>query len=454
MHHTITNKPVWIILFSFLASNMPLTAQETTKPNIILILTDDMGYGDISSYGGPYGTPHIDKMAEEGIRFTNYYSAAPICSPSRVGLLTGMAPGRWNFTTFLNNKEANRHAEQKDFLDPGAPTVAKFLKTAGYTTAHFGKWHMGGGRDVTEAPNFDQYGFDEWASTYESPDPDPLLTATDWIWSDQDSIKRWDRTAYFVDRTLRFLEENKGKPCYINLWPDDVHTPWVPEGAEGLREGFQGEPNFAAVLAEYDRQIGRLMEGLKRLGIDDNTLVIFTSDNGPMPNFRQDRSKQLRGSKLSLYEGGIRLPFIVRWPGKINRAVDSTSVIAANDLLPSFCRMAGARPDRHYRSDGEDRSDALLGKASRRRKAIYWEYGRNDTAFNYPKGKNRSPALAMREKNWKFLMNADGSGVELYDLATDQTESHNVAAENEALVRRFTASMLDWWKGLPAYQVN
>ncbi len=200
--------------------------KKAKHPNIIIILTDDMGVGDISAYGGKVlPTPNIDHLAKQGMKLTQYYSAAPICSPSRAGLLTGNYPGKWNFTTYLDHRKHNRDAEQIDFLNPKVPTMARLFKSAGYATAHIGKWHMGGGRDVLNAPGFDQYGYDFHVSTYESPQPDSLLTATNWIWSEKDSIKRWNRTRYFVDKTLAFMKDKKGTPCFINLWPDDVHTP-------------------------------------------------------------------------------------------------------------------------------------------------------------------------------------------------------------------------------------
>src|SRR5699024_5485091 len=179
---------------------------------------------------------------------------APICSPARVSILTGMEPSKWNITTFEQRMKGNRAADQAPYLNPIAPTIARTLKKAGYVTAHFGKWHMGGGRDVYFAPPFSAYGFDEHSSTYESPDPDPLLTATDWIWSPEDSIKRWERTSYFVDKTLDFLKRHKGTPCFVNLWPDDMHTPWVPnkQAQDVYPKGSWGEKNFKLVLKEYD----------------------------------------------------------------------------------------------------------------------------------------------------------------------------------------------------------
>ncbi|HLP73964.1 MAG TPA: sulfatase-like hydrolase/transferase [Bacteroidales bacterium] len=445
-------KPLMIASLAILNT---VKAISNDRPNIILILTDDMGFSDVSCYGGKLiPTPNIDRMASEGIQFSQYYSASPISSPSRTGILTGMHPAKWHITSYLQTRKGNRECEMADYLDSKAPTIAKAMKTAGYATGHFGKWHMGGGRDVDTPPGIKEYGFDEYSSTWESPDPDPLLTSTDWIWAASDSIKRWDRTAYFVNRTLDFLKKHKGQPCYVNLWPDDVHTPWVP-GQERLGiypKGTSEQKDLKEVLGEYDRQIGRLFDGLKELGIDENTMVIFTSDNGPLPAFNGSRSGNYRGSKLSLYEGGIRMPFIVRWPAKIRKAMkDDVSVLSAADLFPSFCALAGTKMLSGFSFDGKDKSSVLGGKPSKEKRTIYWEYGRNNTSFDYPKGKDRSPGLAIREGNWKFLMNADGSDIQLYDLGKDSRETINVAAENKEITERLKAKLLKWRGSLPSY---
>jgi len=425
-----------------------------SRPNIILILTDDMGFGDLGCYGGKFApTPNIDRMAREGIRFTQYYAASPICSPSRTGILTGMYPARWRITSYLQTRKGNAACGQVDFLDPKAPSLARSLKAAGYATGHFGKWHMGGGRDVTNAPPFSAYGFDEHASTYESPEPHLDITATNWIWSPEDKVKRWDRTAFFVDKSLDFLKRHKGQPCYVNLWPDDVHTPWVPSG-ERLSEypnGPEQQRKFRAVLDEYDRQFGRFFAGLKELVLDENTLVIFTSDNGPLPTFNGQRSAPLRGSKLSLYEGGIRMPFIVRWPGRAPAGrVDEQSVIGAVDLFPSLCALAGVPLPKDADLNGEDLSAALLGrKPAPRRKPLYWEYGRNEESFAYPQGKDRSPNVAVRDGKWKLLVNANGSVAELYDLKKDIAEENNLAAKEVAVTKRLAAAAMKWRKSLP-----
>jgi arylsulfatase A-like enzyme len=312
---------------------------------------------------------------------------------------------------------------------------------------------MGGGRDVTNAPPFSAYGFDEHASTYESPEPHPDITATNWIWSPQDKVKRWDRTAFFVDKSLDFLRRNKGKPCFVNLWPDDVHTPWLPS-EERLSEypnGPEPQRKFRAVLDEYDRQFGRFFAGLKELGLDESTLVIFTSDNGALPTFNGRRSAPFRGSKLSLYEGGIRMPFIVRWPGRVPEGrVDEKSVLCALDLFPSLCAIANVPLPAGVRFDGEAFSDTLLGKtAAVRRAPLFWEYGRNPDSFGFPQGKDRSPNVAVRDGNWKLLINADGSGAELYDLTKDIAEQNNLAESNASETKRLSAAALAWRKSLP-----
>ncbi|MEO6914977.1 MAG: sulfatase-like hydrolase/transferase [Chitinophagaceae bacterium] len=434
----------------FLLFCVQVNAQQNARPNIIFILTDDMGYGDISCFNGTYATPNIDRLAKEGRMFTSYYSASPICSPSRTGFLTGMHPAKSHITSYLQTKKGNRECGQADFLDPAKPSIARILKASGYATGHFGKWHIGGGRDVTDAPNFDKYGFDEWNSTYESPDPDPLLTATNWIWSDKDSVKRWSRTKYFVDKTLAFLAKHSSQPCYVNLWPDDVHTPWVPgDDSVGRYPGKpEEEKSFKEVLTEYDKQIGRLMAGITKLGIEKNTIIVFTSDNGPLPNFRHDRSAAYRGSKLSLYEGGIRMPFIVSWPGQIPaNTTDSLSLITAYDLTATFAKLGGGVAARQ--EEGMDILDVFLGKSSPALRTVFWEYGRNTTSFAYPPGRDRSPSLAVREGKWKLLMNPDRSGVELYDMEKDRNETTNLAAANAKVTGMLSDKLMKWRAALP-----
>jgi arylsulfatase A-like enzyme len=434
-------KKTWVLPL-VIGSNFT-AAMAVEKPNIILIYIDDMGFADLTSFGGQYPTPHLDQIAKEGMRFSQYYSACPISSPSRVAVTTGMYPARWGINTFLQTRTGNANAEQNDFLDNRAPSLARALKQNGYATAHFGKWHMGGGRDVYNAPSIISYGFDEYSSTWESPNPDPKLTSTNWIWADSDVVKRWDRTAYFVDKTLDFLSRNKdNKPCYINLWPDDVHTPFVENdgGKSSPQDKWTSEPSFQVVLTEMDKQIGRLMKGIKNLGLEKETLVIFTSDNGPNPRFEGRRTLNFRGQKSQLYEGGIRMPLIVHWPGKIApNQYNSQSILCSVDLFPSLCGITGTQLPNDFQLDGIDRSDILLGGVHNERpQPLFWQFGKTLAS---PK----SPHIAVREGEWKLLVDIDGGRTELYNMKTDFLETTNVANANPVIRDRLKPMAIQWF---------
>lgn len=429
-------------------------------PNIIFVLTDDMGYGDVGIYGGKFTpTPNIDRMAAEGLRFNQYYSTSPISSASRCGLITGMHPGKWHITSYLQNKAGNRNAEMADFLNPSAPTLPKAMKAAGYKTGHFGKWHLGGGRDVYNAPPFSEYGYDEYSSTYESPQPDPLLTATNWIWSAKDSVKRWDRTAYFVDKTLDFLKRHKGEACFVNLWPDDMHTPWVGnmEEQQIFPKGQESEKNFSTVLSEYDRQIGRLLDEIKKMNLENNTIVIFTSDNGPAPSFRGSRAGDMRGCKASLFEGGMRMPFII-WDTKDEipvGVIDNTTVLSGLDMFKSLCAIANAKLPQDYKGDGVDMSKALMGTPQDRKTPLFWEFRRNASkAFPKPADSDVSPNIAIREGDWKLLINKDSTNVMLYNLKENQRENRDVSTKYPEITERLKKQALIWRNTLPEFKQN
>jgi arylsulfatase A-like enzyme len=433
-------------------------ASDDARPNIVIVYADDMGYTDLGSYGGDLAkTPNLDRMAREGVRLTRYYSASPICSPSRCGLLTGQLPARWRITSYLQTRAGNRACGQDDFLDPAAPTLPRTLKAAGYATAHVGKWHLGGGRDVQDAPKFAAYGYDVGFGTYESPEPHPDITATDWIWSAQDPVKRWDRSRWMVDKTLEFMKARPDQPCFVNLWFDDVHTPWVPS-AEDQKVDDDGKARAKAstperlhgVLVEVDRQVGRLLDAVRDDPSGRPTLVLFMSDNGPLPTFDRRRTGGLRGSKLSLYEGGVRMPFIAWGPGIVPAvATNTATVLSAVDLFPTLCALAAAPLPSGYQGDGQDMLAALRGERPRRSKPLLWEYGRNTTSFAYPQGEDRSPNVAILDGDWKLLIQDDGSGAELYDLSTDPEERFNRAEAHPDVTRRLSDAALEWRRAMP-----
>ena len=441
-------------------------AKIPSKPNIIFVLADDMGYADLPLYGGQgVKTPNVDRLAAEGIRFTQFYVNAPICSPSRTAFTTGDYPARWSITSYIDNREANNRRGMAQWLDLKAPTVARSLSNAGYSSGHFGKWHMGGGRDVGEAPLPTQYGFAQSLTQFEGLGPRvlPLMSAQNGkpefkmglgVASEKLGrgkvtwVPRADVTSAFVDGALGFINqaEKAGKPFYVNLWPDDVHSPFDPpetlRGDESKRELYRG------VVTNMDKELGPLFDKIRNdPKLRDNTLIIFASDNGPEKG--AGLAGPFRGSKGDLYEGGIREPLIVWGPGIIPAAkagtVNDTAVISGADFLPSILNIAGVK--NVPKGDGMDLSATFTGKSTAgRTQPLFWKR---------PPDRPGSPGdplpdLAVREGNWKFLMQTDGSRPQLYDLSKDAGETNNLAAAQPQLVQRLTKAVLAWNRTLPA----
>jgi arylsulfatase A-like enzyme len=444
----------WMLIALSLASGTALAAE--TRPNVVIVLMDDFGWGDPSCYGNTMlRTPNIDRLAKEGVRFTQGYVMAPICSPSRCGIITGNFPARWKITSYLQTKAGNAACEMADFLTPTAPSLPRMLKQAGYATAHIGKWHLGGGRDVTDAPKFREYGYDVGLGTYESPEPAAALGLKSLPWAPPDKrepqqVPRHDRTRWMIDQTLAFIKTNAAKPCFVNLWLDDTHTPFVPSEEQIAAVKVPGEGDaktkYKAVLANADVQLGRLIDGLR----GTNTLLLFLGDNGASPPLERERSGGLRGQKLSLYEGGIRVPMIAWWPGVTTGTVNDKTVFATIDFSPTLATICHAVRPANAVWDGEDLSAAIRGQSPIRSKPIFWEYGRNPTSFAYPKdAKHRSPNVAVRDSNWKLILNTDGTGAELYDLLKDHREETNLASDQPTVVKRLSEAALQWRKSLP-----
>ncbi len=364
-------------------------------PNIVFVFIDDMGYADLSCYGNrDITTANIDRMAAEGIRFEQFYVGSPICSPSRVAITTGQYPARHLIHSYLNNRERNRERGMRDFLDPSAPAVARAFQQAGYATAHFGKWHMGGGRDVDDAPLPAAYGFDESLVAFEGLG-DRILPPGGL--SEQSKklrrgslrdVAKHEMTEIYVDRSIEFIRRNKEKNFYLHVWLNDVHDRFYPKPEAMLKfKHFKVNPyvqQYYAVIDEMDRQLGRLFDEIDSLGLAENTLMVVASDNGPTAWKRYydegydppGKTGGLRGRKWSLYEGGIREPLIVRWKGTVPAGrINARTVVGAVDLFPTFCRMAGI-PAPSVAFDGVDMSSAFRGAIPVRRRLLFWEYGR------------------------------------------------------------------------------
>jgi len=431
-----------------------------TKPNIILVFIDDMGWGDLSCFGNTEAmTSHIDQLASEGIAFEQFYVNSPICSPSRVAISTGTYPQRWKLTSYLAHRKVDEQRGMAHWLDPEAPMLAGTLRRAGYATGHFGKWHMGGQRDVTGAPEIAAYGFDESLTNFEGLGPKllPLTKRPDGkvgrIWADAERLggpvtwmQRSEITTGFVDAAIRFMEQarRQGKPFYVNLWPDDVHSPfWPPVDKWG--DGSQRRL-YLAVLEAMDAQLGKLFGYVRDADqLRANTLILLCSDNGPERG--SGRAGPFKGYKTHLYEGGIRSPLIAWGPGLLEKPAAGTrnkeSVFAAIDLVPSLVGLAGAEPPADADYDGENLLDTLLGKSkASRRKPIF--FSRPPDRKNYY-GFKDLPDLAVRHGKWKLLCDYDGSRPELYDIPADPGERDNLAGDRADVTDSLTKKVRDWY---------
>ena len=425
--------------------------QAGKPPNIIFILADGLGWGGLGCYGRPnIKTPSLDRLARQGAQFTQFYVNGSVCSLSRSAFMTGHFPARHRVHGHFADAALNEARGMPNWLDPAVVTLPKLLKRAGYATAHFGKWRLGSGPG---APSPEAHGFDGHRT----------VNANGPSWDQRDRFFRARSTDLIVDETLRFIEQNRHKPFYVNVWsllPHATLDP-LPEELETYNRFGPGGPVphqgatqiYYASVSSLDRAIGRLLARLDELGLAGDTLLFFSSDNGPEDIHIRNASHSgvgssgpFRGRKRSLYEGGIRLPFLVRWPGRVLAGrVDDASLLTAVDFLPTIARLADLGLPADLKPDGEDVSNILLGKSRPRTKPIFWEW-----RFHiFGDLLNRSPILAIREGDWKLLLNPDRSRVELYNIPRDPSELHNLATDHPEIAERLSKAALTWQKTLP-----
>lgn len=426
-------------------------AGDAQKPNIIFILADDLGWGDLGAYGHPHiKTPKLDQLAAQGTLFTQFYVNAPVCSPSRSAFMTGQYPARNRIHGAFSTRDRNQSRGMPNWLDPQVPTITRLLKNAGYSTAHFGKWHLGRGAD---SPSPSEYGIDRHR-TIRANGPNFDNRDTPYF--------RARSTGLMVDEAIHFIEEQRDRPFYINLWTLVPHAQLHPTDAQmepyrrfgPTRVPYRGANQiYYATVTAMDADLGRLFSKLDELGLTDNTIVLFASDNGPEDIHLRNASHSaagtpgpFRGRKRSLYEGGIRQPFIARWPGHIPAArVDSGAILTAVDLLPTLLKLAGVALPEDDALDGEDVSDILLGQTRPRHRPIFWEWRFGISGHPI----HHSPMLAVRDGDWKLLMNPDHGRTELYDIAADPMELDNRAAQHTDIVDQLAQELLDWQHTLP-----
>lgn len=429
-----------MIRFAFMTAAMLALLTGTPKtfadrpPNIIFIMADDMGYGDLGCYGQKrIRTPQIDRLAEEGTRFTQYYAGSTVCAPSRSCLMTGQHTGH---TTVRGNMS---RAGQRVPLRDEDITVAEVLHTAGYATGVIGKWGLGE-PDTVGIPN--RQGFDFWFGYLNQRHAHNYYP--DYLWRNQeryplegnrDGKQEQYSHDLFTREALAFIERNQDRPFFLYMAYTIPHAMMqVPDlGPYAKKDWPEAEKARAAMITRLDGDVGRLMALLRELKLDENTLVIFTSDNGPHSEGGSkaeffDSNGPLRGIKRDLYEGGIRAPMIARWPAKIPAGRESDQVWASWDVLPTLAEVAGAKPPEKI--DGISMFNALVGKPQRDHEYLYWEFHENGMS------------QAVRMGPWKAIRkHSPDAPIELYHLERDLGEKNNLADQEPRIVARMAQIM-------------
>jgi arylsulfatase A len=403
------------------------------RPNIIVLLCDDLGYGDLSCFAHPaIRTPNLDQLAAEGLKLTHCYSASPVCSPARAGMLTGHTPNRLGIRDWIP-------ANSGIHLRPQEVTVAQLLRSAGYRTCHVGKWHLNSRTDGSE-PTPGDAGFQHWFYTQNNAAPGHLNPVNFIRNGTPAGPLKGASSHIIVEEAMGWLQGAKGEPFFLNVWFHEPHEPVA--AADEYLEMYPGETNpdrrqYYANVSQLDAAVGRLMKYLDDHGLRDNTLVFFTSDNGPETLNRYKAANRsygspgpLRGMKLHITEAGCRVPGIIRWPGRARPGSVSEEPVSGVDLLPTLCAMAGIQPPRDRVIDGASMLPLFEGRPISRPHPLYWQY---DRAISRPW------VIALRDGRWKLMANATLDRFELYDMAVDTGEQQNLADRHPERVQAMAA---------------
>lgn len=436
-------------------------------PNIVFILADDLGWSDLPVYGNKFNeAPNITKLAEAGMKFDNAYAACPVCSPTRASIQSGQYPARVGITDFITGhwrpfEEVIVPINQTQYLPLENITFAEKLKEAGYATAYFGKWHLGRSEYIPTNQGYDEqvvydggpfFGFGQRTNPpTEFPDDKVLSEA-------------------LTDLSISFIERNKDKPFLLFLAHYDVHVQLDAQQelidkylAKEKIPGYPSNVVYAAMIENIDTSVGRVEAKLKELGLAENTVVIFFSDNGGLVS-RFDKiplhakSKRhiyegdtmqyiatsnapLRAEKGTVYEGGIREPLIVKWPGKVKEGSQNMSAVTSVDFYPTFLELAGVAPDPHQKLDGESLVDIITSGKENYDRPIFW---------HYPVYHHDVPASVIRKGNYKLIENLVDGSLELYDLVNDIGEAHNLLESKPEKASELHGLLKAWQKDVKA----
>jgi arylsulfatase A-like enzyme len=447
------------LALALLTALAPATAAEPPpRPNVIVILADDLGWADLGCYGSTYHrTPHLDRLARDGLRFTDAYAACPVCSPTRAALLTGRYPARLHLTDWLPGRPDR--PDQRllrpaiaQHLPPEVPTVAELLHAAGYATGHVGKWHLGGAGFGPRDRGFDvNVAGDQRGSPpgYFAPFRDPQGRFLP-------GLEDAEPGAYLTDALTgaaqKFVERNKDRPFFLYLAHYAVHIPLQARAAvtarypAGGQPGTQNNPVYAAMVESVDESVGRLRAKLAELGLAERTVLLFTSDNGGLsvregPNTPATSNAPLREGKGYLYEGGIREPLLVYWPGVTRAGSVSSTPVCSIDFLPTILDVCRVSAD--VKTDGIDLVPLLQGGAAPAREALYWHYPHYSNQGGRPGG-------AVRAGDWKLLEFYEQGRQELYDLKADVGEVRNRIADKPEVAKELLGKLRAWRESVGA----
>ena len=441
----------------FSACCPPLSAQET-PPNIILMLIDDMGWTDLGCYGSKYyETPNIDQLAKDGMKFTQAYSACTVCSPTRAAVLTGKSPARLHITDWIAGHDRPyarlKIPEWTKQLPLEEETLAERLKTRGYATASIGKWHLGG-------PEFypQQQGFDTNIGGTDRGSP-PSYFSPYGIDTLKDGAKDEFLTDRLTSEAVGFIERNKANPFFIYLPHYAVHTPIMgkPEvvAKYQAKRGASGHSNpvYAALVESVDDSVGRLRATLEKEGLWENTIFIFTSDNGGLSHLVNAKgwsrgptdNSPSRLGKGSTYDGGVHIPLIVTWPGKINPGSECDTPVISYDHVPTLLEATATKLKDGQVVDGESLMPLLTEKGFLKRDAIYWHYP------HYHPG-SATPYSAIKEGDWKLIEFLETGKVELYNHRRDPGEMQDTSDIDGDIAQRLTEKLHAWKKEVGAQE--
>ena len=453
-----------VLLAGLVAAQSPLAAAAGARPNIVFILADDLGYGDLACFGHPeIKTPHLDALAAEGLKLTSCYSAAAVCSPARAGIMTGRTPNRAGIYGAIPYVSPIH-------LRPGEIVLPALLKRSGYATAQVGKWHLNGYFNLYGQPQPDHFGFDHWFATQNNALPNHR-NPENFVRNGQTAGRIEGYAGGIVaDEAVTWLRggRDRAKPFFLYVALHEPHEPVAtdPRFSDLYRQRHPDDPSRAAYygnVTQMDEAIGRILAELKRQNLVENTLVWFTSDNGPARTawHNAGSSGGFRSYKGNVYEGGIRVPGIVRWPARIKPGSVSAQPVSGVDVLPTLCELAGVPLPANRPLDGVSVTPVFAGGAPQRSKPLYWQYLWVSTG----------PQVALRDGPWKILARIEGprprgggitadivktiksaplADFELYHIDNDPAEKTELSAREPARFAALKAALISYHAGVAA----